>query len=198
MTIEIPVPQSTFTLDSSHMHLVVQAEAIAVPRAHEPMRVLVSGSRDWANPGAVAAVLWGVALTHGPLHITEGEGGELDLMARDFAKEEGWTFDPHPAHWEADCVPECHHGPRKWRRVRGSPSRTYCPAQGNYRNQEMVDEGHDLCLGWFSRPKTKGTYDCLTRAYEAGIPTFAVAWEEADLFHPAQWAIRRFRPDVRH
>ena len=187
-------PANGFTLDSSHMHLVVQAEGIAVPRAHDPMRVLVTGSRDYANPGAVAAVLWGVALTHGPLHITEGGADGLDELAEQFAKQENWSHEAVLADWQAPCVAECNHGPRRWRRRRSDVSYTYCPAQGNYRNQVMVDQGHDLCVGWFSRPKSDGTRDCLTRAYRAGIPTFAVRWEEADLFHEDRWAVRRFVP----
>lgn len=187
------IPAHGFTLGADHMHLVVQAEAIAVPRVHDPMRVLVSGSRNYANPGAVAAVLWGVAAVHGPLHLTDGGADGLDKLAEGFAGQEGWSCETVFADWQAPCIAECDHGPRKWRRRRGSVSYTYCPAQGNYRNQTMVDKGHDLCIGWFAQPKSDGTQDCLTRAYNAGIPTFAVTWEEADLFHESRWAIRRFR-----
>lgn len=189
-TLSLPpaTPANGFTLASHHMHLVVQAEAIAVPKQHEPLRLQVTGSRDYTDLGAVAAVMWGVALTHGPLHVTEGGATGLDSLASAFAMEEGWSQECIKADWSGPCTPECHHGPRRWNRRWGS----YCPAAGGYRNQRMVDRGHDLCIGWLTKPQSPGTLDCLTRAHMAGIPTYTVMWEKADLFHGDRWAVRRF------
>lgn len=187
-----PVPPATpaagYTLASRHMHLVVQAEAIAVPRRHDPLRLQVTGSRDFTDMPAVAAVMWGIALTHGPLHITEGGATGLDSLAQGFAEQSGWTWDTIEARWGDPCTPGCNHGQRRWSNRYGS----YCPFQGKVRNQAMVDKGHDLCVGWLSRPQSPGTLDCLARAHQAGIPTYTVMWEEADLSHDARWAVRRF------
>lgn len=46
-------------------------------------------------------------------------------------------------------------------------------AGGPVRNQEMVDFGADICLA-FPAPGSRGTYDCASRAEEAGIPTFVI------------------------
>lgn len=172
------------------LDLAAQAGVIAVPHAADPIRVLVSGSRDFANETVVASVLWRVSVTYGPLHITDGMAEGLDELANLYAISQDWTYERIGAPWHMPCRPECHHGPRRHGRRSGPMG--YCPAAGNYRNQTMVDKGHDLCIGWFSKPESAGTIDCLTRAHMAGIPTFTVQWEEADLFTSAQWAVRRF------
>ncbi len=46
---------------------------------------------------------------------------------------------------------------------------------GPIRNQQMVDAGANICLG-FPGPGSRGTWDCLERAVNAGIPTEIVSW----------------------
>lgn len=91
----------------------------------------------------------------------------LDKIANQIAVEKGWETIRIPTNWYAPCHPECRHRPRK---IGG-----HCPAQGMYRNQKMVDMGHDMCIGWFAQPKSPGTLDCLTKAYAARINTAYVA-----------------------
>lgn len=56
-------------------------------------------------------------------------------------------------------------------RVEGYPAEAFgsWPACGPKRNSHMVSLGADLCLG-FPRPQSKGTWDCLRKACDAGIP----------------------------
>lgn len=71
-------------------------------------------------------------------------------------------LEEHRANW-GECRPSCYHKPR-WR-----DGEWYCPAAGPYRNQEMVDAGADICLG-FPLGESHGTRDCMGRAREANIP----------------------------
>lgn len=76
--------------------------------------------------------------------------------------------EPHPAHWEANCLPDCTHRPR-----RNRAGRLYCPAAGMRRNAEMVALGADLVLAFpleGPRNRSRGTYDCIARATAARIP----------------------------
>lgn len=53
------------------------------------------------------------------------------------------------------------------------------PSCGPKRNSHMVSLGADLCLG-FPGPNSRGTWDCLRKAVDAGIPTRVVALVERD------------------
>lgn len=48
-------------------------------------------------------------------------------------------------------------------------------AAGPIRNQEMVNLGANLCLG-FPGPGSKGTWDCLAKAVDAGIKVEVDGW----------------------
>lgn len=111
---------------------------------------------------------------YGDVYVTSGGAVGLDDIAHFWALGMQWSTEEVPARWEGPCRPECVHGRRMTRRRRDGSSYSYCPAQGGYRNQEMVDRGHDLCIGWFATPNSRGTKDCLDRAAQAGIPTYRV------------------------
>lgn len=51
-------------------------------------------------------------------------------------------------------------------------------AAGPLRNQEMADLGADACFA-FPTPKSRGTYDCMARAWVKGIPIYV--WHHLDL-----------------
>jgi len=78
-----------------------------------------------------------------------------------------WEIESHPADWEAPCRPECRPGHRR-RQGRGPE---YCPAAGNYRNQEgIIDPGLDELLAFLKiGAANTGTSDCMRRAGKARI-----------------------------
>ena len=56
---------------------------------------------------------------------------------------------------------------------------------GPQRNQAMVDLGADLCMGFPGRG-SRGTWDCLRKACDAGIPTITLPLHFAG-GHPPAW-----------
>ena len=113
-------------------------------------RVLVTGSRDWADRQAIAAALrdWqapGAVLVHG------GARG-ADRIAAALWRSWGLRDEPHPADWHR-------HG----------------RAAGPIRNQQMVAAGADVCLA-FIRHASRGATHCAATAEHAGIPTIRLSW----------------------
>lgn len=118
-------------------------------------RVLVTGSRSTSpdDDAFIRAVLDRVT---GPArgnnrHVVLIEGecpyGGVDDTARQWGlAAEGVTVDPYPAGVDAG-------------------GRILGPA----RNQRMVDAGADICVA-FPAPGSRGTWDCLRKAADAGIP----------------------------
>lgn len=78
--------------------------------------------------------------------------GGVDLYAELWAKDREQLWDPHPANWMK-------HG----------------KAAGPIRNSEMVALGANLCIG-FPGPDSRGTWDCLQKATNAGIETYTKSW----------------------
>lgn len=88
-------------------------------------------------------------------------------MAEKVSDTHDWPTEEHPADWTAPCRDTC--GKRDHRRP-GRGGVEYCPAAGDYRNQEMVDAGADVCLAFFKHgARNAGTADCARRAKAAGI-----------------------------
>lgn len=121
------------------------------------MRLLVTGSRHWADRDKVFEVLDEVYDRKGPLVVVHGAcPSGADHYAKRWVRSRRrvlqWQVDedPHPANW-----------------------RQYGDGAGPIRNQEMVDTGADLCLA-FLTAESKGTYDCIARARRAGIPVEVV------------------------
>lgn len=137
-----------------------------------PCRVLVTGSRALADPAPVEAALRQALADLGPgLVVVHGNARKgADPIADYLARGLGLAVEPHPADWEGPCRPACRPGHRRAARGAG----TYCPAAGNYRNQEMVDAGACRCLAFLvaaSVSPCSGTRDAIRRAVGAGIPT---------------------------
>lgn len=117
------------------------------------LRILVTGARALSDADRVMvfAALRRVtaeALADGvPVVIIEGDCpfGGVDLAAREWGEgSTGVTVETYP------------------------PDRRSTAAY-HARNQQMVDSGADWCLA-FPAPGSRGTWDCLRRAAEAGIP----------------------------
>ena len=112
------------------------------------MRILVTGSRDWADAASVFRALDQTAAEASYREITIVHGGArgADGFAHIWAIRNGFTVERHPANW----------------RMSGK-------AAGFLRNQHMINLGADVCLA-FPLGVSRGTRDCMRRAEAAGIP----------------------------
>jgi len=151
----------------------------ALIAAHDRARphhghVLVHGQCDPRHPDTGRMIPWGTARRMS----WEVQGRYLgadwlaDWCAITMLGQIRWTVERHPARWDAPCRPECRPGHRR-SRGRGPE---YCPAAGNYRNQEQViDPGLDELLAFYRRGAANvGTADCVRRATRAGIKVESV------------------------
>lgn len=114
------------------------------------MRVLVTGSRKWADEAAVYDALWGIYNEHGPFQLVHGDCSTgADSLAHLWwsivGSKLGCTEMKYPAAWAA----------------RGR-------AAGPERNRRMVEAGADLVLA-FPLPEGSGTQHTIRLAEEAGI-----------------------------
>lgn len=116
-------------------------------------RILVTGTRE--NSPRIRGLVWQILDTatfwvgeRGPIIVVHGQCpiGGVDLDAADWATYRGHQTEAHPA------------------------SRRGNRFLGPERNTEMVAAGADVCIG-FPGPGSKGTWDCLRKAVDAGIPT---------------------------
>jgi hypothetical protein len=120
-------------------------------------RVLVTGSREWADHQFIRNVLDTCRGRAGGMIVVHGDNPRgADSIAAQwvvdtfrYATDGAWVAaDPHPADWK-----------RLGR------------AAGAARNQVMADKGADLCYAFFWRgADNAGTADCAARARAAGIP----------------------------
>jgi hypothetical protein len=129
------------------------------------MRILITGSRNWTDRQTLCQVLLDLCwdLDKSVPVIVHGAAPGADSLAAWWANATGRKSEAHPADWERACDNNCHHKPRT---KNGKP---YCPMAGHLRNQKMVDLGADICLA-FPMPGSRGTWDCVRRAEQAGIP----------------------------
>ena len=146
--------------------------------------ILVTGSRSLRQYRLVADALdqaWTEAREQHRtrLIVVHGAASGADAHAERWAQEHkraGVDCRRFPADWEADCTPHCQPGHRRPRR---DSHGTYCPAEGHYRNQRMVDHviqyaepGSARVLAFHSTIQlpNSGTSHCARRAEAAGLP----------------------------
>ena len=130
-----------------------------------PIRILVTGSRDWEDVQTIRrALLWAIT-TYAPNRRVVLIHGDCPTGADAIAHVE-WVHlsrsnDLHLLAPERFTVT-----PEDWHRIgrRAGPER----------NQLMVDQGADICLA-FPLPSSRGTKDCMKKATIAGIPV--KVWE---------------------
>lgn len=111
-------------------------------------RVLVTGSRDWANPRTIMVALQAIRDELGDFVLVSGACPTgADRMAENAHRGSGLPVELHPARWNE-----------------------LGKKAGFVRNAEMVDLGADLCLA-FIRNNSKGATHTADLAERAGIPT---------------------------
>lgn len=114
------------------------------------MRVIVTGSREWSNSGAVKFGLIDAiagADPEEPFVVVHGACPTgADAIADELAKRLGVAVETFPADWH-----------------------TYGNAAGPIRNRQMIEAGADLVLA-FPLPGGRGTQHTIKLAREAGIP----------------------------
>lgn len=140
-------------------------------------RILMTGSRDWSDvQTSIDALNAGHALIgHGDAVLCHGAARGADDLLRRVAEGLGIPTEAHPAQWnqhDANCPPS-HQGQQT------------CRMAGHRRNGQMVGLGADVCLafpthgiqlapGENPQNTSRGTWDCATKAKDAGIPTLIV------------------------
>lgn len=111
------------------------------------MRVLVTGSRYWANYDVIRDALCESTEGHSQVTVVHGAAHGADTLAGVAARELGFNVEEHPAEWS-----------------RGSHA-------GKARNVEMVQAGADWCLAFFLiGAENRGTRHCSLEARWSGIP----------------------------
>lgn len=142
-------------------------------------RILMTGSRSWtAVQFATDAINAGIALLDSHAResvLVHGAAAGADALCATVATGLGMATEAHPASWHehgSDC-PASHAGLRT------------CKKAGHRRNAEMIALGADVCLafpthglhlapGEDRKDTSRGTWDCATKAKDAGIPTLVV------------------------
>jgi hypothetical protein len=160
------------------------------------MIIVVTGSR-FATEGEHGPVirqtlLWiAKAAAPGLPWLWEGSADGVDVLCRGIGRGLGWKIRSFAANWP-QCDPDwvdptdraepCPKWPgiqKIGHRRRRRNGNEYCPIAGFRRNQLMIDCARQedlhrkICVA-FPIPVfgSRGTEDCLTRAWKAGIPTF--------------------------
>jgi hypothetical protein len=115
------------------------------------MKVLITGSRNWTNEGAIRREL--SKLPQGTRIIHGGCRTGADAIADRVAAELGFILNVYPEDWSIG------------------------KAAGPIRNSRMIKEEHepddpiDLCLAFtLDVSRSRGTRDCVAKARAAGIP----------------------------
>lgn len=110
-------------------------------------RVIVCGSRNWADRAAVSRAIESARVMLGrPLLIVHGAARGADALADDVARELGFEREAHPADWGR-----------------------FGKRAGFLRNRDMADAGAWLCLA-FPMGESVGTRMMMKLCRDVGIP----------------------------
>jgi hypothetical protein len=108
-------------------------------------RILVTVSRGWRDRALMHRVLaacW--QLAPGAV-LVSGANPDGDGMAEGIWRALGGEVEQHRARWTAPCREgRC----EPWHRQPRKGGGDYCPAAGDYRNEDMADLGADLCVAF--------------------------------------------------
>jgi hypothetical protein len=108
---------------------------------------MVTGGRDFSDVERLTDALNSLVVSPTPPVLSVGDCPTgADLIAKAYALAAGWFVLEFAADWA-----------------------THGKAAGPLRNQAMVDAGQDLCIA-FPLPDSRGTWDAVRKAIDAGIP----------------------------
>lgn len=114
-----------------------------------PIRLVVTGGRDYRDAARVARALEAVNRKHGLACILQGGADGADLLCAEWGWDNGIPVGTYNADWKA-------HGRKA----------------GPIRNQRMIDEGKpDAAIAF---PGGRGTADMVARIKAAGIPLWEI------------------------
>ncbi|KZM71117.1 hypothetical protein [Nocardia terpenica] len=134
--------------------------------ADNTRRILITGSRRWADPQLIADTLIGWWDANGRPNDVELVHGECPYGGADEQGADVWQALWLPVRavpmTTRYCDADCYH---KRPAVPGK-----CPRRGPERNQAMVDLGGYLAAFAFPLPDSRGTLDCVARIKAARIP----------------------------
>jgi len=114
-------------------------------RQAKPTRVLVCGSRHWTDAAQIRGMLDHQAAAYGPLTVIHGAAPGADAIAGKWARDNGHTELAFPADWAR---------------------------HGAIRNQQMLLEGDPDIVVAFPVKESRGTWDMVRRAENAGLPVY--------------------------
>lgn len=129
-------------------------------------RLLVTGGRDLPEAEIVWLPLWMMLHKKKALVVVHGAADSgADLYAHEWFALPEQAFNRPRRRYEDTveylALEERH--PADWRR--------HHKVGGRIRNQEMVDAGADACFA-FPTPRSRGTLDCMARAWAHDIPIY--------------------------
>lgn len=113
----------------------------------QPLRILITGSRDWVDADLIHEAIEQYTKTGRPVVVVHGGARGADRLAGAVADSLGLDVEVHPADW-----------------------RRHGRSAGYIRNAEMVSAGADVCLA-FIRAGSSGATHCAASAERAGIQT---------------------------
>lgn len=128
-------------------------------------RILITGGRDLPEAEVVWVPLWLALHEHEAIIVTHGAcPAGADLYASEWLRIDEQAFNRKRRRYEDRAnylaIEDAH--PADWSKGK---------LGGAIRNQEMVNLNPDVVLA-FPTPKSRGTWDCIARAWVRGIPTF--------------------------
>lgn len=132
-------------------------------------RLLVTGTRHDVDPEYVWMPLWQMVHKHEALVIVHGDCPTgVDTAAQQWVDLPGQQWNTgvkgRGGAKEVERLVIAERHPAEWER--------YQKWAGPLRNQKMVSAGADACFAW-PADDSRGTYDCMARAYRADIPVWS-------------------------
>ena len=143
-------------------------------------RLLVTGSRELPDAEFVWLPLWHMIHKHEAMIVVHGDCpyGGADLFAQQWVDLPGQQWNRRQRGLKNGTAVErlalAERHPADWKGLG--------KAAGPRRNQQMVTAGADACFA-FPTATSRGTLDCMARAWNAGIPVWRFSDTELGRMH---------------